>query len=239
MIAHLANRFLLLLPFCFGPLAAVSGFAQVTLTKEYIYLGDRILAVESGGAEPASPGNLLATAFTTTQINLSWSAPASGSPHHYGIWRRSGGTLSKIDTASSASYSDTTVTANTAYLYKVSAENSSNQVLGWSNPDLAATVFFNDDPLSAGVTVVQAVHVNQLRTAVNAVRAAAGLSASSWTNGSLTNAWIHAVDVTELRSGLNEALTTFGLTPPNYTDTPLVGVTIKKVHFEQLRQGVK
>jgi hypothetical protein len=105
--------------------------------------------------------------------------------------------------------------------------------------DLATTVLFTDDPLAPQATVVQAMHVMELRTAVNAVRGAAGLGASNWTNALLPNAWIHAIDVTELRSALNEALVTLGLAPPNYIDAELAGATIKAAHFEQLRSGVK
>ena len=240
MITNSPTRFALLFMLTLVPWTAVSGFGQANLSKEYIYLGDRILAVESFGATtPSSPSNLVATAGGITQINLNWSPPASEAPHHYGIWRRSGSEFSRIDTAWVASYPDNAVAANHAYLYQVSAENASGQVLGWTNVDLATTAFFTDDPLVAQVTVVHAMHVTELRTAVNAVRAAAGLSAASWTNEPLSNAWIRAIDITELRSRLNEALTILGVVPPSYTDAQLVGVTVKAVHFDQLRQGVR
>jgi hypothetical protein len=238
MIRNAANRSALLFMLTLAPWASASSFGQVSLSKEYIYLGDRILAVESfGAATPGSPANLQATAVGLTQINLNWSPPALGAPDHYGIWRRSGGELSRIGTAWAASYPDSTVAANHAYLYQVSAEDSSGQVLGWTNVDRATTVFFTD--LVAQVTVVQALHVDELRIAVNAVRAAAGLGAAGWTHPSLTGAWIEATDVSELRSRLNEAVSTLGLTVPNYSDASLPGITIKAVHFTELREGVK
>ena len=239
MIGNLAKRYAVLL-WILSPWAAISSFGQVHLSKEYIYLGDRILAVETFGAATASSlANLLATAVGPSQVNLSWSVPASGEPHHYGVWRRSAGGFSRIGTAWSASYTDVAVAANQAYLYQVSAEDSSDQVLGSTNVDLATTVFFTDDPVAPQATVINALHLAELRTAVNAVRGAAGLSALDWTNPTLSNAWIHAIDVTELRTALNEALLTLGLTPPNYIDSELAGVTIKAVHFDQLRSGVK
>lgn len=240
MISNPAKRYALLFILILARWASVSAFGQVNLSKEYIYLGDRILAVEAfGAAMPSEPASLLATAVGITQINLNWSPPVSGAPDHYGIWRRSGGEFSRIGTAWTASYTDPTVAANHAYLYQVSAENSSGQVLGWTNVDLATTVFFADDPLVVHGTIVQATHVTELRTAVNAVRAAAGLSAASWTRPSLTDAWIQAIDVSELRSRLNEAVSTLGLTVPNYTEASLQGVSIKAVHFTELRQGVR
>jgi hypothetical protein len=160
-------------------------------------------------------------------------------PDHYGIWRLSGGSWSKITTTSSTSHSDTTVSASTAYLYKVSAENSSNAVLGWTNADLATTVFFTDDPLTQYSTVVKAVHVTELRTAANAVRAAAGLSAASWTDSSLSGATIKAVHFTELRNSLGDATSILGLPAANYTDSTLAGVAVKKAHIDELRLRTK
>jgi hypothetical protein len=238
MISNPAKRYVLLL--MLAPWVSVSAFGQANLSKEYIYLGDRILAVESfGAATPSAPANLLATAVGITQINLNWSPPVSGAPDHYGIWRRSGGEFSRIGTAFVPSYPDPAVAANHAYFYKVSAENSSGQVLGWTNVDLATTVVFADNPLVPQETVVQVLHVTELRTAVNAVRAAAGLSAAGWTRPSLTGAWIQAIDVSELRSRLNEAVSSLGLTVPNYTDASLTGITVKAAHFSELRQGVR
>jgi hypothetical protein len=163
-------RYLLFVMFVtLGPWTSLLSFGQaITLSKEYIYLGDRILAVESFSSEPIVPGVLTATANGTTQVVLNWSAPASGSPDHYGVWRFAGGQWSRIDSAPSLTYSDTTVSPGTTYFYKVSAEDGANQVLGESNVDLATTVLFTDDPLTAQVTVVRAAHVDELRIAVNA-----------------------------------------------------------------------
>ena len=88
-------------------------------------------------------------------------------------------------------------------------------------------------------TVVKAAHVTELRTAVNAVRAAAGLGAATWTNGSLSGAWLKEADVTELRTNLGDAINLLGLTAPNYTDTTLTNVPVKKAHFDEIRFRVK
>jgi len=236
------------------PVGAVSGttFTDVGLLP-YTAYSYRIVAFDAShnystysstfnvttSAISTAPLSLTATAASTTQVNLSWSVPTGGAPHHYGIWRRSSGSWAKIDTSSSTSYSDTTASASTAYLYKVSAENSSNVVQGYTNVDLATTVLFTDDTITVASTLIRAVHVTELRTAINAVRAAAGLGSATWTNSSLSSAWIKAVDISELRTSLGDAVNLLGLTAPNYTDTFLVGTTVKKAHIDELRLRVK
>src|SRR2546429_17526 len=79
---------------------------------------------------------------------------------------------------------------------------------------------FSDDPLVAGVTVVQALHINQLRDAVNQVRARAGLSAASWAESVAAGGPIKAAHILELRARLDEARTALGLPSASYSDPP-------------------
>jgi hypothetical protein len=106
--------------------------------------------------------------------------------------------------------------------------------------DNAASISFTDDPLIAGVTNIKAQHINELRAAVNAVRAKAGLAQASWTDPSLQGVAVKAVHIMELRQNLNQALQAMGFTPPVYTDSTLSpGVIVKKVHIEELRQALR
>jgi chitodextrinase len=228
------------------PIGAVSdsttSFTDVGLLGSTTY-GYRIVAFDvarnyssySSTSNATTATALSATASSTSQVQLSWTA---GSPDHYGIWRMNGGSWSKLNTTTSATYADSTVSAATAYLYKISEEDASNQVLNWSNVDLATTVIFTDATITVASTVMKAAHVTELRTAIDAVRATAGLSSASWTN-SLSGAWIYALDVAELRTNLAPARATLGLSVRPYTDSSLTGVKIKKVHIEELRQEVK
>src|SRR5205807_778182 len=97
---------------------------------------------------------------------------------------------------------------------------------------------FTDDPLVAGTTVVKAVHLTELRTAVNQARAHAGLSAATWTDDPVqaTVTPIKVVHITELRTKLNEARAALGLSAASYTDPNLtIGDSIKAAHVQELR----
>jgi hypothetical protein len=73
------------------------------------------------------------------------------------------------------------------------------------------------------------------------VRAAANLSAATWTDPTVTAGTtpVKAVHVTELRSNLDAALTALGVSTSAYTDPSLTGIAIKKVHVDEVRQRVK
>lgn len=194
----------------------------------------------SSGTSGAAPTNLLATAVSTTQVALTWTAPA-GAVARYEVERSqsAAGGWSAVNTqVTGTGYTDATASPNTAYLYRVRAVFTNNSPSPYSANDLATTVLFTDDPLSVG-TVVKAAHLSELRSAVGAVRATAGLAAATWTDAALAGVRIKAAHVEELRARVDEARAALGLSVPSYTDGPLAGVVVKKVHVEELRQRVK
>jgi RHS repeat-associated protein len=105
------------------------------------------------------------------------------------------------------------------------------------------TPVFTDDPLVAGVTEVKAIHLTELRAAVNQARARAGLAAATWTDANVQPnvTLIKAVHIQELRARLDEARAALGLPAASYTDPTLtVGVTtVKAAHVQDLRERVK
>ena len=108
-------------------------------------------------------------------------------------------------------------------------------------PDLTSTIVFTDDPILTGTTTLKAVHLTELRTAVNLVRAAAGLSPAVLTDSPLTaGTRIKATHLTELRASLDQARAALGLIPFGYYDATIpAGSTIKADHIRELRAGVK
>jgi hypothetical protein len=191
---------------------------------------------------PTTPTSLVATATSPTQAQLQWTASTDNvGIHHYRIERLSSAGTVQIDTTGNATSLMDSVTSGVAYRYRVRAMDAAGNVSGYSNADLATMIIFAEDPLVQGLSTVKAQHFDQLRQAVNAVRAAAGLSVASWTDPSLLGVVIRAVHLQELRDRLSPALTMLGFSAPSYTDTTLtVGSTlVKKVHIQELRDYVK
>jgi hypothetical protein len=190
---------------------------------------------------PATPTGLVATAATATQVNVSWSVSSAAT--QYEVDRAFGSTVYvPLTTTASTSYSDTSVTGGGTYVYQVLAIDASAHKSLPSTPDAATTIFFTEDPLIAASTTVKAVHVTELRLAVNAMRATAGLGAAAFTDPGLTSGVaVKAVHIQELRTALSQARTKLGLSTITFTDPTITAGTtlLKAVHLQELRTGVK
>ena len=195
----------------------------------------------SNALPPGSPSNLVATATSTSSVSLSWSA-GSGSVDHYEIQRSTSknGPFTTLSNTASTSFTDNGLSSTTTYIYRVRSVDAAGNYSDFSNTDIATTIVFTDEPLVVGVTFVKAQHVIELRQAVDAMRAAAGLTAATWTDSSVTGVEIKAVHVSELRSNLDAARSALGLSTGSYTDSLTPGSTIvKAVHVSELRDRVK
>jgi hypothetical protein len=101
---------------------------------------------------------------------------------------------------------------------------------------------FTDNTLVAGVTTAKAQHIIELRQAVDALRAVAGLGPAAWTDPALSPfiSAIKAVHIMELRSYLEDAAGRLGYPAGTYTDPSLsAGSVIKRLHIEELRQRIR
>lgn len=101
---------------------------------------------------------------------------------------------------------------------------------------------FTDDPLVAGVTPVRAVHFEELRRRIDALRGRAALPAFAWTDAVLTPGvtpvrWVH---VTELRVALDAAYVVTRRPSPAWEDAVVTaGATpIRAGHVNELRAAV-
>jgi len=204
-------------------------------------------AQAGGPAPPDAPTVLQATATGTTAVQITWSSSLGATS--YQLERSSGGGgYVPVAYPASPPYTDAGLQPATTYLYQARAQGPG----GLSDPssrDLATTILFTDDdpqhPYSLLGKTVKAAHITELRQAVNAVRTAAGLTISSWTDPTIytgaNGTLIRKVHIDELRSSLIQARTQLGLFVSEFIDDPITaGVSvIRKEHIGQLRQGVK
>jgi hypothetical protein len=107
---------------------------------------------------------------------------------------------------------------------------------GWS-------LVFNDltdDALTGGLTTIKAVHITELQTRVDSIRAAHGLGPYSWGPVMAGVSTIRASHITDLREALRQAYVAAGVTPRTYTDSTLSGgvTVVKAIHILELRQAV-
>jgi RHS repeat-associated protein len=95
---------------------------------------------------------------------------------------------------------------------------------------------FTDDPLVAGTTVIKAVHITELRTAINSLRQQRGFSVYSWQYSATTNDLISANPISEMRTALDQVL---GSPSGGYSADLAQGQPVLAVHIQELRNRVK
>ncbi len=114
-----------------------------SVTFTYDGNGNRTSAVVTPDTTPPTdPSNLVASAASTSQINLTWTASTDAALAGYKIERCSGATctsFAQIDTSEVASFSNTGLTQATTYRYRVLAYDARNQDSGYSNIAVAQT----------------------------------------------------------------------------------------------------
>jgi hypothetical protein len=184
---------------------------------------------------PATPTKFVASATGTTAVALSWQA-VSGNPT-YEIQRSvDNGAATPLPTTTATSAVDSNLTPNKTYLYKVRA------IVGgvssaFTGVDAATTIVFTDDPLPQG-TLIRKVHITELRTAVNAMRASAGLNAQTFPDTLPPGTQIKRTHITELRSALDEARNAISLPPLLYSSITARVTTVKASDVVVLRNAV-
>ena len=196
-----------------------------------------VRAVYPQGVTPAPAAPVIsATAADSTHVSIAWSAVTGATS--YDVYRRAGpGAFGLVINTGSAGYADT-VSSNAAYLYKVVAKNTGGSSPD-SNIDLATAVIYTDDPLVSTTTTIKAVHLTQLRTAVDAVRALAGLAVGSYTDPTPSGVTVKSVHVTQLRTNLDAAFTGIGFAGGGYTNSAAAGTTVRALDFQEIRNRMR
>ncbi len=190
-----------------------------------------------------APASVVATASGATSVMVSWS-PVTDAVS-YQVVRSDDATtfIPAAGTPAGNTLTDTGAAADTAYLYKVRAVDASNVAGAYSVADLATTVIFTDAPFGNDATMVKAVHIDELRTAVNAVRKLASRTTATFSDPTITPGvtTIQADHLMQLRSNLDEALAALFLPQGSYADPTIMAGSkaVMAVHFTELQNAVK
>lgn len=217
---------------------------------DYLVIAEAVVwGTPSATSNLSAPSNLVTTIVSSSQVNLTWNASTGGTVDHYEVERRSSisssyAQLTPNPTANS--FTDSSVTSGTAYLYRVRAIDSQGGHSVYSNVIVVAAVDFANDPLLvngvSNLTTIQLQHFTELRSAVNAVRATAELAAFNWTSPApQQQGLIYASHINDLRTNLTGAMSALGLSSPQYQspDPITSGTTIRAIHVQQLRDLVR
>ena len=136
-----------------------------------------------------------------------------------------------------------TLTVSPLRVGTATIEVTARNALGTANQAFGVTVLqpFTDDPIVPGETPIKAVHFAELRSNIDALRAAAGLGRFAWTDP-LLRAGVTRVrrrHLLELRSALAGAYSAAGRPAPSWTD-PMVAerTPIRATHLTELRDAV-
>jgi hypothetical protein len=205
--------------------------------------GNYSLSIAGCAASVSAPTAVTATTVTSNSIRVTWAASLNAVRYHV---YRSVNDASYVqvngEQTTETSFVDTSVISNTAYLYRVRAVSGAATESADSVKDLATTVLFTDGLLVARAISPKAVHVAELRTAVNAVRTLAGLSTFPFADSVLVarSTTIKRIHIVDLRTALDAARAILTLPPLSYTDQTLVQFnTVKAAHIAELRSGTQ
>ena len=124
---------------------------------------------------------------------------------------------------------------------QIDLRSTSGNIFSKPNAFAYLPTVFTDDTITVGQTTAKAQHIIELRQAVDAMRAVAGLSGAPWTDPSLAAGnTIRAVHILDLRTYLDDAATRLGYSTSAYTEPGLtLGFVIKRIHVEELRQRIR
>jgi len=191
-----------------GPyLGTVNCTSNVNMVTGSQLTGTGCSSGSSDTTPPSTPTNLTATAVSSSQINLTWSASTDNvGVTGYNIYR--GGT--KIGTSATNSYSDTTLAASTNYSYTVAAYDAAGNTSAQSSSASATTQAVTD---TTPPTVTITAPAGQL--AANTTQTTLSVT----TNESATCAWSNTA------GSAFASMTAFSTTGGTSHTTTLSGLT--------------
>ena len=211
---------------------------ELWITLNADLAGANRLVITGSSGPPPAPANVKAIASTNSRIDLSWDLVAGAT---YQVDRQAvkNGAFTQIATGVvTNSYSDTSLPAGTAFVYRVRAVTASGTSPN-SALHLGITVVYSDNPLSAGI-FVNANHLLEIRSALTAVCHLSVTCTPSFPSGAVAGGTIiQAANIAEIRSQLDPALSALNIPTSGYTDNSLAGIPVQAVHFQEIRNRMQ
>jgi hypothetical protein len=170
-------------------------------------------------------------------VHVTWAAVPGASS--YIVNRHTGGSSITTGVAGSLQYDDNTVVPGNASLYRVMPVDASHVQGYYGNDDLATVFAATDDPVVARTTRIKAVHVQEVRAAIDKARALVSLAPFAYSNAVSTGSVIRMTDFAQMQNAANDARLAIGI--PRYRFTYLYSpdATILAAHMNELRQSIR
>ncbi|MBN2094282.1 MAG: peptidoglycan-binding protein [Candidatus Zambryskibacteria bacterium] len=184
------------------------------------------IAVPSGDTiNPSIPTNLLATVVSYSQIDLSWSASTDNvGVSAYRIYRNG----IEINTTENTSYSDTNLTANTSYSYKISAYDTAGNRSEESNSVNATT---KTAPISTNTTPVTT------NTGSGSTSGSSSGSSSSFSSPSSSSSYTTTYPITTTNTNITTTTSGTGIVLTQTTSIGYEGAEVIKLQEFLVSRG--
>jgi hypothetical protein len=177
---------------------------------------------------------MTATALSSESVLIAWTPNGA---HHYDVMRATNRSAVEFaGTTTGTAWTDGAIPPNRIQVYFVCGRSVTNALLGCSQPDLASTMMFTDDPVTPHGSIVRSTHFLELQSLFNGYNVWSGSPA--FTEIALFKP-VLAVHVNELRAAVNAFRGAYGLLPVNFTDAIVPGTIIRATHLQQIRDAVK
>ena len=218
---------------------------QEKLIANHIVIGSQLappiqgsLDIVSGNNQTASPNTMLPSPITVRARGPT-NAPLAGVHVAFMISTGNGAPTQHFAVTDADGLASTTVSVAVApgpvQVMAIAAVSPTGAAVATIN----AHIGFTDDPLVAGATTIQGVHLTELRARVDALRVRFGLAAFTWTDTTLPGVLVRSVHISELRAALADAYAAAKTTAPVYSDPILTpGISIKAAHIAELRAAI-
>ncbi len=199
---------------------------------------------------PPAPGQFNATFVNavTNTITVSWGS--SFGAVRYDLQRLDHGVWSTYDVGNTLSVSYNLSPGTTNVFHVRAVDSSGSAASPWTANELATTMTFAN--IQANVTVIAFNDFEEIRLAINAIRAAFNNAPAATWRTMLTNAGyltsvpepasgeaVRASYLIALRTAMNAALIDVQMPIPSYTDNVASGSPIKAVYINELQQRAK